>query len=352
MADSGITRRDLLRGVLRRKQSAAPEPASPPRDIGELPSVISWLDPQLRHDANTQDAERHASPMVLRPPGALAEADFLAACTKCGDCVTACEPNAITIAPERMRDAAGTPIIDPLVAPCLMCEDFPCIAACEPGALREDAAEAIGVAHISRLDCLGGMGTGCTTCIERCPVPGALTLREGVPDVQESLCTGCGICQHVCPAPNNAVLLLPTRERPDLATLSARAERVAQERADTEAHSFADPEEEELVLPELQDEIVNDETIRRLFADLEALTDVLEIRVKGAAREHSGAAPSDLASACDLLLHDHVRAVQIIYHYQGEDWSDTLMRTPKGNRLLRMQASRRADGSDAGPESV
>ncbi len=52
----------------------------------------------------------------------------------------------------------------------------------------------------------------CAVCVERCPVPGAMQVINGMPSVVPDVCTGCGICQQVCPAPTNAVLMLPRRQ--------------------------------------------------------------------------------------------------------------------------------------------
>ena len=149
---------------------------------------------------------------VLRPPGAVAEGAFLAGCTRCGDCIRACPHQAIRLAPERLRSAAGTPIIDPAEQPCLMCVDTPCITACAPAVLRrapEAPVPTIGVARIATVDCLAHQGTTCTTCSERCPVEGAIRLTGNRPQVVPDACTGCGICHYVCPAPRNAVLIMP-----------------------------------------------------------------------------------------------------------------------------------------------
>lgn len=48
----------------------------------------------------------------------------------------------------------------------------------------------------------------CSVCTERCPVPGALALVDGVPVVTPA-CTGCGLCIRMCPAPVNAFQLVP-----------------------------------------------------------------------------------------------------------------------------------------------
>ena len=56
----------------------------------------------------------------------------------------------------------------------------------------------------------------CTVCAERCPVPGAMKVEQGIPMVVPDICTGCGVCHNVCPAPTNAVLVLPRRRTPRL----------------------------------------------------------------------------------------------------------------------------------------
>ncbi len=150
---------------------------------------------------------------VLRPPGAVDEFDFLRLCTRCDACVESCPHDAVTRAPARLRAAAGTPVIDPLAAPCRMCVDLPCAAGCQPGALRVDGARVMGRAVIGAQECLAHQGTTCSTCVEQCPVPGALRLVAGRPVVDAAVCTGCGVCQYVCPSPRNAVIVLPALRR-------------------------------------------------------------------------------------------------------------------------------------------
>ena len=49
----------------------------------------------------------------------------------------------------------------------------------------------------------------CSVCVERCPVPGAIQVENGLPMIVSETCTGCGVCHEVCPAPKNAILVLP-----------------------------------------------------------------------------------------------------------------------------------------------
>ena len=76
----------------------------------------------------------------LRPPGALPEPEFLAACTRCDDCVAACPHMAIRKAGGEFGEALrGTPIILPRLAACRLCRHWKCIDACLPQALRRVA---------------------------------------------------------------------------------------------------------------------------------------------------------------------------------------------------------------------
>lgn len=73
-------------------------------------------------------------------------------------------------------------------------------------------------------------------------------------------------------------------------------------------------------------------TLAALFADLEELTEIDEVLIKGAASSHAGVA--GLAQA-RLALDNGARAIQIRYRWAGKAWLDTLIRTPNGVRLVR-----------------
>ena len=131
----------------------------------------------------------------LRPPGAVEEALFLERCTQCGDCVKACPPGAI-VAHE--RDA--TPVLFADRSPCLLCDDFPCIASCPTGALLPvDGIHDVhmGVAVVSHRLCTAGQG--CHACVSKCPTQ-ALTMDfESMQlAVEQGACVGCGMCEMIC----------------------------------------------------------------------------------------------------------------------------------------------------------
>ncbi len=145
--------------------------------------------------------------LLQRPPGAVAEGQFLASCTRCGECVTACPPRAILCAPpEAGEKRAGTPFIDPIRQPCVMCIDTPCITACEPGVLRDELPRKMADARVDKLACLAWLGQPCRLCVDQCPVEGAISMDDAHrPAISPEACTGCGVCVQVCPAPRNAI---------------------------------------------------------------------------------------------------------------------------------------------------
>lgn len=91
-------------------------------------------------------------------------------------------------------------------------------------------------------------------------------------------------------------------------------------------------------LPELTEGLLDPATLERLFADLEACAEVLEVLTKLGPQERvTGSVRPSLAEAHDLLRAGGVRGVQIRYRYQGQEWLDTLLVRPAGTLLVRIQ---------------
>jgi len=78
--------------------------------------------------------------------------------------------------------------------------------------LRGDWLQGRGTSRVARVQvhrCLAWLGSFCSTCVEKCPEPGALLDGPRGPVVQASSCTGCGICVDLCPAPDGGVRMVP-----------------------------------------------------------------------------------------------------------------------------------------------
>ena len=90
-------------------------------------------------------------------------------------------------------------------------------------------------------------------------------------------------------------------------------------------------------LPELQDAILDPETLAQLFQDIQhcAVVDGVFLKGGSAAMVSGASVPLDEAQAA--LQEGTALGVQIRYWYNGTRWWDTLMRTPQGIRLIRIE---------------
>jgi ferredoxin-type protein NapG len=137
----------------------------------------------------------------LRPPGAVAEQDFLAACVKCQTCAEVCPTGVITqgILAQNLL-GIGTPRLNFGLGYCTLC--LKCIQACPTGALHAEPGQkvVIGVAEINPSNCIAWNWGGCTKCHQVCP-NSAITLDStDRPVVDPIRCTGCGQCEYECPS--------------------------------------------------------------------------------------------------------------------------------------------------------
>ena len=147
-----------------------------------------------------------------RPPGAVAEASFLARCTRCGACTEACPHGAIYTYSEDSGIAAGTPVMLPDRRACHMCEGFGCAVACAEGALTapQESTWRLGEAFVVESRCIAFAGPDCGACANHCPGEiDALALVRGKPRILSEACVGCGLCIDVCPTLPAAIELLP-----------------------------------------------------------------------------------------------------------------------------------------------
>jgi ferredoxin-type protein NapF len=132
----------------------------------------------------------------LRPPWALAEAEFLTRCTRCRNCAVICPTKII-----ELRN--GMPEVNFTAAGCTFCGE--CARVCMPVALRKDDGKRPWhlLARIGDA-CIAGQGVECRICGEHCDETAIrFPPRVGAPpapEVDAGRCTGCGACVAPCPA--------------------------------------------------------------------------------------------------------------------------------------------------------
>lgn len=153
-----------------------------------------------------------SKPGLIRPPGALPEAEFLEKCTKCNECVKACPEESIMKFVGEDSPNHLTPMLNVRKSACVLCEDFPCINVCEPKALVELASPKdvkMGTAVINEKLCHAFEGMDCDYCVKECPFPGeAIFLNDQRhPVVVDDVCTGCGLCEQICPSRQAAIVI-------------------------------------------------------------------------------------------------------------------------------------------------
>ena len=163
---------------------------------------------------------------ALRPPGALPEGDFLAACVRCGLCVRDCPYDTLKLSDLGDPVATGTPYFTARKVACEMCEDIPCVKACPTGALDRQLTDInkakMGLAAlVDHESCLNFLGLRCDVCYRVCPViDKAITLETQhnprsdrhamlLPTVHSDACTGCGKCEKSCVLPEAAIKVFP-----------------------------------------------------------------------------------------------------------------------------------------------
>jgi ferredoxin len=135
-------------------------------------------------------------PSVIRPPGSLAEPDFLSRCLKCGQCMRICPTNIIHPATlESGIEGLWSPVLNFRIGTsgcqlnCIACSHICPTAAIRPISLDEKLGKGqfaqigpikLGTAFVDRGRCLPwAMDRPCIVCQENCPVsPKAIFTRE------------------------------------------------------------------------------------------------------------------------------------------------------------------------------
>lgn len=145
----------------------------------------------------------------VRPP--FADPEFERLCTRCDACAKACSYDVLfSLSKDQAGAGSGLPAMDLLNKGCRLCDGWPCVTACEAGALRlpGDAEAVPHLAHVSIDEelCLPYSGPECGACAHACPVDGALNwVDQTKPAIDPAACVGCALCRATCIANPNAI---------------------------------------------------------------------------------------------------------------------------------------------------
>jgi MauM/NapG family ferredoxin protein len=162
-------------------------------------SLGRWL-----HTLVERTENRIVQQRFVRPPGALPEVGFLAACTRCGACAPVCPVHVILTAPPSSGLAAGTPYLEPATQPCVACPEMPCVKACPTGALTLPAngwtGYRLGTVELVPERCITFEGSSCRVCVDACPIGESALAQDpaGHPVLKREGCVGCGVCVREC----------------------------------------------------------------------------------------------------------------------------------------------------------
>jgi ferredoxin-type protein NapG len=158
----------------------------------------------------------------VRPPFAIDELEFLIACTRCNACIEVCPKGVVFPLSARLgAQVMNTPALDLLNKGCVCCDGWPCVAACEPGALNIPECDEENVKlwpRMARVEldenlCLPYLGPECGACQGSCPVKGAMTWENERPVIHVEKCTGCACCREACIVEPKAIKLFSLHKK-------------------------------------------------------------------------------------------------------------------------------------------
>ncbi len=145
--------------------------------------------------------------LPLRPPYNAGEQYFIDQCTRCNECVDACETKIIEIG------SGGFPRVNFVNDECTFCEK--CSDVCQVNALDKTVNKPF-LTDIAISDkCLAANDIYCQSCRDVCDEVAIkfdfFSERIPKPDIDLDACNSCGACVSICPP--NAINITTTKER-------------------------------------------------------------------------------------------------------------------------------------------
>lgn len=212
----------MMAGLLRWLKAFARPPRHERLDLGRRALLLAGAagagSASLARVGATE-AQHSYSPSLIRPPGSTPEAEFLARCVRCGECMRVCPTSALQPAfAEGGWTGVWTPVLNMKSGycdyECSLCSQVCPTHAIQILTLEQKQKVRIGTAFFDRNRCLPyASARSCIVCEEHCPTPkkaiwfeemavlgaGGQRLSVKQPRVDLELCTGCGICENKCP---------------------------------------------------------------------------------------------------------------------------------------------------------
>lgn len=147
----------------------------------------------------------------LLPPGSATQEEYIRKCNKCYECISVCPYEVLRVAYEMNETIDSYPVIIPSITACNMCSDFPCINACEQGALISSLRDQpLGKIEIVENNCYAYSDHYCTSCVTNCPIgESAIYLdSNNKPHINIENCNGCGVCINTCPSEQPSIRII------------------------------------------------------------------------------------------------------------------------------------------------
>lgn len=168
--------------------------------------------------ALAEATEVTAAPLI-RPPGALVEDKFNAACIRCESCAQVCPSKVIELAGfEKGLEKLYTPVLNFRKSKCYLCGK--CMEVCPNGTIVPVPKEEIkiGTAEIDTKTCYSwnpkpGSTQTCMKCLKACKYKAITGEGDYYPKVVDDKCTGCGRCELACPVKAKAIVVTNEGER-------------------------------------------------------------------------------------------------------------------------------------------